>query len=153
MKILAESPYVRINVPGRPIPKGRPRLGRGGRTFTPPRTAKHEKLIRDEAMVQMFGKDVLKGPVEMYIDFYFPLNKSFSKKKQGEMMGDGRTMLGDPAPIPCMARVDVDNCMKCVADALNGVVYEDDYQIVVIHSEKHWTWPNNGRTEIEVYPR
>ena len=40
----------------------------------------YEKLIRDEAMVQMFGKDVLKGAERTSIT----PQQVFSKKKQGE---------------------------------------------------------------------
>jgi len=144
------NPYVRITVPGRPIPKGRPRFSKG-RAYTPARTAKHEKLIRDEAMVQMFGKDILTCPVEVFMDFYFPINKTYSKKKQKEMMEGGYSLTSDKEPVHCMKKVDLDNLEKLANDALNGVVFEDDQQIVMLSAWKHWAYPDEGRTIIEVH--
>jgi Holliday junction resolvase RusA-like endonuclease len=40
---------VKFTVPGRPIPKGRPRLGIRGRkayVYTPPETREYEKIVR-----------------------------------------------------------------------------------------------------------
>lgn len=44
---------VRFTLPGRPVPKERPRVLRNGRTFTPARTEAYEAAIAEEAMVAL----------------------------------------------------------------------------------------------------
>lgn len=34
-----------VNIPGQPVPKGRPRFTRGGFAYTPDKTRKYEKLV------------------------------------------------------------------------------------------------------------
>jgi Holliday junction resolvase RusA-like endonuclease len=42
---------VRFTVFGPPRPKERPRLGKGGRTYTPPRTVQYERAVREVAAI------------------------------------------------------------------------------------------------------
>lgn len=56
-----------FTVPGPPVPKGRPRVGRTG-ARTPVRTKAHEKLIWSYALKAMVRP--IEGPVMMWIDFY-----------------------------------------------------------------------------------
>ncbi|WP_213996426.1 RusA family crossover junction endodeoxyribonuclease [Tepidanaerobacter syntrophicus] len=35
----------RVTIPGRPVPKGRPRLGKNGNVYTPARTKQYEQLV------------------------------------------------------------------------------------------------------------
>ena len=55
-----------FTVPGKPIPKGRPRLGRSG-VYTPSRTKQHEDLIAWRARAA--GVKPTTGPVHLEIDF------------------------------------------------------------------------------------
>lgn len=81
----------------------------------------------------------LKSALGVNIRFYYPIPKSFSKKKRQEALdGDLR-----PAVKP-----DIDNCVKGVFDALNKIVWHDDNQVVSVKSEK-W-YAEAGRVEIEV---
>jgi crossover junction endodeoxyribonuclease RusA len=48
-------------------------------------------------------------------------------------------------------RVDLDNLAKLVQDALNGIAYDDDSQIVMLTATK-WLDRTNPRTEVEVGP-
>lgn len=49
-----------VEIPGRPVPKGRPRTGKGGRIYTPKRTREYEAkvalLCRAVADVPMEGR-------------------------------------------------------------------------------------------------
>jgi Holliday junction resolvase RusA-like endonuclease len=45
---------------------------------------------------------------------------------------------------------DLDNRLKCIFDALQGVAYENDSQIVEIHAYRDDTDRKNSRVEIEV---
>ena len=48
---------------------------------------------------------------------------------------------------------DVDNILKAVFDALQGCAYEDDCQIVVIHSEKMYSESPFVEVVIDEYKR
>lgn len=90
-----------LTIPGVPVPKGRPRFGRG-RTYTPAKTAAYEELVRLTAVDSRNRQDwrKLTGPVKCTLRFY----------------GANPT-------------ADIDNLVKAVFDGLNGVAWEDDRQV------------------------
>lgn len=96
---------LRVVVPGQPQPKQRPRLGRGGHTFTPQKTRHAEGVIRTYCHQAMAGRPPFTGPLKLAMAF---------------KRSDRR-------------RVDLDNLCKIV-DAINGVVWEDDHQILELHA-------------------
>lgn len=121
---------IRIVVPGRPVPKQRPRVGvrmRGRRivethVYTPPETRAYEEHVRLCAAAA--GAKPLEGPVAMDVDLWL-----FGRR------GDG------------------DNYWKAIADALNGVAYRDDRQIVDWRCRIHKaTSRDEERAEIVVRP-
>jgi len=97
--------WVKIVVDGTPVPKGRPRLGKG-RVYTPKRTKAQEEKIKSFALLEMRVKRL----------------KPF----------EGRICLGVEV-VQKSRRGDIDNHVKLVSDALNGIVYVDDEQIDEIH--------------------
>jgi Holliday junction resolvase RusA-like endonuclease len=40
--------------------------------------------------------------------------------------------------VPCLVLPDLDNVIKLVADALNGLIYKDDRQIVRVTGAREW---------------
>lgn len=119
---------VTITIPGVPKGKGRPRFVRAtGRTYTPAETASYEGMIRHEAALAMAGRPPVDEPVEMFLRVVVPVPASWSKKKRAAALA------GELRPT---GRVDLDNVMKAVSDACNGVVYVDDSRIVVIRASK-----------------
>lgn len=99
--------------------KRRPRVsGRGGapRVYTPPETAAEEREI---ARLYKGGKAT--GPVRVTIRASLPLPKSRPKRVESE---------------PCTVKPDIDNVAKAVLDALNGIAYEDDSQVVDLRVTK-----------------
>ena len=112
----------KITIPGRPVPKGRPRLGVRGRTayvYTPPATVEYEKLVGWVA--KSVGCRPVEGPVSVELDVYI------------------------------RRRMDVDNVAKSVLDGLNGVAYEDDDQVVELLVRKHRVKNTaDERVEIEI---
>ena len=48
-------------------------------------------------------------------------------------------------------RCDIDNLIKSVADSLNGVIWDDDDQIVELHATKNYD-KDRPRVEITVEP-
>lgn len=45
-----------VNIPGQPVPKGRPRFTKGGFAYTPDKTRKYEKLVASLAKTAMAGR-------------------------------------------------------------------------------------------------
>lgn len=75
--------------------------------------------------------DLLTGPIEIKLIFYYPIPKGWSKKKQEQC--DNKELL----PI---VKPDLDNCVKGIFDALNGVIWKDDNQVVKVESHKWYSY-------------
>ena len=116
---------VTFTVQGEPQGKGRPRFVKTGnyvRTYTPDKTVSYENLIKLEYERQCGGYRFDDNtPVDVRILAFYGIPKSVSNKKRYEM-SQGR--------IRPIKKVDVDNLIKVVLDALNGVAYRDDIQVV-----------------------
>ncbi|GAA4650850.1 hypothetical protein GCM10023116_31330 [Kistimonas scapharcae] len=107
-------------IPGTPTGKSRPRLTRKGRAYTPAKTVLAEEHART-AVISQTGCKRLEGPVALEILTVMPIPVSWSKKKQNAAQaGEIR-----PAVMP-----DFDNLAKLYCDAMNGVWWQDDRQIV-----------------------
>lgn len=119
-------------VPGEPVGKGRPRIGKLGnhaRMFTPAKTANYEGLIAHAGQQAMAGRQLLDGPVmvEMHIGLSIP--QSMSKKRKA---------LAIAGQIFPTKKPDMDNVIKAIYDGLNGVVWRDDVQVVDAHVRKRY---------------
>ena len=119
---------ITITIPGIPVSKARPRLGKYG-TYTPTKTVNYENLVQLCYMDQGEGKK-LEGALQMVIDLYFPIPKSYSKKRVEAIKEMEELHTKKP---------DIDNCIKSITDALNQFAYDDDSQIVGITARKHYT--------------
>lgn len=118
---------IKFEVLGTPVSKGRPRFVRKtGIAYTPKRTQDAEKSFLYQALYHK-PPEPIKEPVSLYIRFCMPIPKSTSKKKRQEML---------QSPTPHTKRPDLDNLVKLVKDALNGVFWLDDNQIYNLHTEK-----------------
>ena len=132
---------VTFTVPGQPVGKGRARVGRAGgfvRMFTPEKTATYESTIALFADQAMAGQALITGPVRLRLICRFAIPDSWSKKKRGQAL-QGAIY---PATKP-----DADNITKAVCDAVNGIVWKDDAQVVEL-SVKKWYALNPGVTAI-----
>lgn len=108
-------------VPGEPKGKGRPRFSRAsGRAYTPKDTAVYENWIKVCFLEKYPGFKPLETPVGVSIVACYAIPKSFSKKKREA------ALIGSICPTK---KPDIDNIVKCM-DALNGVAWKDDKQIV-----------------------
>lgn len=108
------------------VGKARPRLGRGGRTFTPAKTVAFEAAVALAARAAMAG-DPMTGGCEVEVYGLAAMPRSWSKRKRAEMCGRLHT-----------SKPDKDNCLKSVCDALNGVVWRDDAQAAIQTIEVRW---------------
>jgi Holliday junction resolvase RusA-like endonuclease len=123
-----------ILVPGAPVPKGRPRVTtRGGfaRAFTPAKTRRYEDLIRLEAGRVMEGRDQLQGALSVKIRAFMPMPQALAKHKT-------KGPLAEAGEIRPLTKPDVDNTAK-VIDALNGIVWRDDSQVVELTVSKFYS--------------
>lgn len=121
-------------VPGEVVGKGRPRFSTVngyGRAYTPKKTLSYEKSVR-AAYLEEYPTGLLtwqdKEPLEMIVNAYFEIPKSASKKAKQKML-----LEQFPTKKP-----DADNIIKSIADALNGIAYADDSQIVQATVNKWW---------------
>ena len=122
-----------IVVYGAPVPKGRPRLSAingHARAFTPAKTRRYEDLIRLEAGRAMEGRDQLQGPTRVRIRAFMPIPKTMQTKPKLALIEAGALR-----PI---TKPDADNFAK-VIDALNGIVWPDDNQVVELTVEKFYS--------------
>ena len=122
-------------VPGEVVAKGRPRFSTVGgyaKAYTPKKTSDYERKVKecylDEVRYQPMRWNN-KEPLEMKLNIYVAIPKSASKKAKTEML-----LNGSPVKKP-----DCDNYLKSICDALNGVAYADDSQIVCVTVRKIWS--------------
>jgi Holliday junction resolvase RusA-like endonuclease len=123
-----------ILVPGAPVPKGRPRVTtRGGfaRAFTPAKTRRYEDLIRLEAGRVMDGLDQLQGALSVKIRAFMQTPQAIAKHK-------AKGPLAETGELRPLTKPDVDNFAK-VIDALNGIVWRDDSQVVSLTVDKFYS--------------
>lgn len=108
-----------FKIPGEPVAKARPRVTKWG-VHTPEKTINYENLVKQMYSIT-YGQAMMAGEVEIDVKLFFGIPKSISKKKR-KLMEDGQIR---PTKKP-----DIDNCLKIITDALNGLAYKDDSQIV-----------------------
>ena len=126
---------MRFKLPGAPCAQGRPRFtARGGkiRAYDPAksRAYKARTALVAKAAAEKAGWELnTESPVSVKISVVMAIPKSFSRVKRQQAL-EG---LIRPAKKP-----DLDNIYKCVTDALSGVIYKDDRQIVKAEMEKRY---------------
>lgn len=104
---------VKFAVEGDAVPQSRPRFTRNGHAYIPARSRQWRDNLRIEAFKAMDGREPMTGEVSLVVGVYrryAPSSPRFG---------------------------DVDNHLKQVADALNGICYVDDRQIVEATAAKH----------------
>lgn len=109
---------VRFEIPVKPVPKGRPRLG-SGRVYTPKKTKTFEDQVRFIARAAFNSQGIKPFEKCVFVYIWF----CFKSKEVG---------------YNCTTPADIDNMQKSVFDGMNGVAYKDDKQIVFVWAEKLW---------------
>ena len=123
-------------VRGEQFGKQRPRFGKG-RTYTPQKTKDKEEEI---AMIaKAAGAEPFDLPCKLHLICYWHPTTCWSKAKR-EQAFKGQIY---PTVTP-----DGDNILKLYSDALNGVAYKDDRQIVEWHLEKRYGLENTTMVRI-----
>lgn len=124
---------MKIVIPGVPVGKGRPKFSTfNGHAvaYTPEKTVNYENLVK--LAFQQSGETAFDRETQLRADIYayFPIPKSTSKKKRKEM--ESGLILPTKKP-------DTDNIAKAILDALNGLAYYDDAQVVYLQVSKKYS--------------
>ncbi len=120
-----------FKIPGMVQAKQRPRLSKG-RVYTPQATVNYEGYVKwcYSDYANQIGWTPIENAIRAEIEVFMPVPKSDSKKKK-ELKLSGKMR---PTVKP-----DTDNIAKSVLDALNGVAYHDDKQIVECEVKKFYS--------------
>ena len=118
-----------VRVYGFPVAQGRPRAfkmrGTGQiRVYDPAKSKSWKQDVKTQVLQKLaFTSDggLAEGPLEVYLGFKLPRPKSAPKRR----------LYPDRKP-------DLSNMTKAIEDALKGVVYRDDSQIVRMVLEKDY---------------
>lgn len=94
-----------------------------------------------EAFIDQAGGRPLEGPLALYLTFHMPRPKGH--------YGTGRnsSVLKESAPQHPIGKPDLDKLGRAILDALTGVVYTDDSQVVALSLRKMYaegTWQLAG---------
>ncbi len=114
---------IEFTVPGRPVPKRRPRsTTSGGKVlvYTPRETAAYEKAVGYVALNACQGRSIT-------TDIAVGIKLYFKDRKFG----------------------DVDNYSKSILDGMQGIVFENDKQVSVLSVSRHRS--ENERAEVKVW--
>lgn len=123
-------------VPGIPSTSGSKKGFRnpktGGVIIAPANSKKQKQWMSDvkKFASEAYSGPVITGPVNLYVDFVFMRPKSH--------YGTGRNsgVLKMSAPVEYIKKPDLAKLVRCTEDALKGVVWKDDSQVIVHNTRK-----------------
>lgn len=121
-----------FTIPVIPVAKGRPRMTRTGYVYTPKATVTVEMDIRMHLLKLYLGKP-LDGPLGCMMTFHIVKPKSVRRMW------------------PCV-KPDLDNYLKALCDAGNGIIWTDDAQIIDLQARKLYAeTERESRIELTVW--
>lgn len=121
---------IHFQVEGDPKGKGRPRFstfGKFTRVYTDKQTLDYEAVIKSYAAHAMGSSDPLETAVSVFLYVRVSIPQSYSKKRTEACLSG----LEKPCKKP-----DIDNIAKTYLDAMNGVIFKDDTQVIDLHVKK-----------------
>lgn len=128
---------VRLDVPGLPIAQPRQRTTKTGFNYTPTRHPSNQwKATVALAWQQSGQRGPLTGAVCLWVEFVLPRPRTRPQKVPATVWKLASWVLHRSRP-------DLDNLVKSVKDALNGLAWSDDSQVAQLHAGKRYA----GRDE------
>lgn len=131
-----------IIVEGEPKGKGRPRFTRTGHAYTPESTRVYEAKVAARARAAMEWRKPIAKPVAVRVTILaiFGVPVSWTKKRRMAALQGVEHHTYKP---------DLDNVTKAILDALNGVCFEDDSQVIEVTTRKTYGETPHVRIYIE----
>lgn len=132
----------KLTIPGQPVPQGRPRFS--SKPFPhayDPKTSRDYKKLVSECAKRNKPSELFTGALEVRVDIYKKSLKSFNRAQAR----DAQAQILRPITKP-----DADNYAKGILDALKGIVWSDDGQVVKLTCEKFYS--EEPRADISVRP-
>lgn len=122
---------IKFTVPGQPVPQGRPRFTTKPfvRSYDPPKSAKYKNKVKKFAE-KIAPEKPLQGELYAEILIFKETLKSFNKTKKAA--AEARTLRPTTKP-------DADNYAKGILDAVKGIIWEDDGQVVDLVTRKFYS--------------
>lgn len=114
-------------VEGEPIGKQRPRYAYG-HMYTPKKTKDYERKILEA--YNKTGFEMINGYISVDVYAFYKIPKSVTKKQKEQMIK------GEILPV---VKPDLDNVIKCVLDALNGIAFKDDKDVITVTGIKKYS--------------
>lgn len=121
-----------FTIPGKAVAKQSFRYTRDGQKYTDKEVKGYANWVRlcfQRAYPEHLPSMFFEKPLKVYIQAFFEIPKSYSKKKREKCLAG----LIRPTVKP-----DTDNISKNIKDALNGIAYPDDKQVVTETIEKFY---------------
>ena len=118
---------VSLTIPGPPVGKQRARVCRSGHAFTPAKTVNYEALVKQTFAAKYPDFIPMSGPVRMTLSIWLMESKETQRK-----LRKGINVYPTIKP-------DISNVLKIIEDALNGLAYVDDKQIVWVEVVKAYS--------------
>ncbi len=129
---------------GDPVAKARPHSIRKGSAGNKAmrKTMAFQEAFGWAAKAEMQGQPPIAGPVSAMVSIELPIPESWPKWKKLEALA-GRIL-------PCV-RPDLSNYLKAIEDSLNGIVVEDDGQIIR-YDELHKRYSAEPKVVVRITP-
>ena len=128
---------MKLVIPGEPVAQGRPRVTKFG-TYDPEKSKDYKAYVKLLASQKNLAAR-LSGPLNVKITAVFAIPRSKSKKFKAAALALKELPTKKP---------DADNVAKIVCDSVNGILWDDDCQIVELSVKK--IYGEAPRVEMEV---
>ena len=125
---------IEFTIPGDPVPFAR--AGSSGKVrFTPKKQASFMNMVKIIAHQAMAGRAPLSGPVMLTVTTTYTYPQSWSQRKK-----DGTAWK--------VSRPDLSNLIKIIEDSMNGIVFDDDAQVVSLIARKSFGLVNETKVQV-----
>lgn len=134
--------HIKLIINKTPQPQSRPRFTARGRyvhAYENKKITMYKRMVAATYQSYFGAVKPTEKAIAVDVVFYRPVQKSISKIERQ------RRLTGESLPA---IKPDIDNYVKAILDALNGVAFRDDKQIISLNAKKLYS--DKPRTEIEI---
>lgn len=130
---------IAFTIPGDVQAQQRPKFSRFGQhvSVRDPKESKDYKAFVRLVAAEHAPGDLITEPIELKINVYRKIPKSFSKKKHNEAI---------EGVLRPTTKPDIDNLVKGIKDGLSKVIWHDDSQVISLVANKYYS--DNPRADV-----